>query len=196
MQAESSVELAADDPTLAVPWHDPEARWQYFDLGKSPELIGNIEEARTFPELRDFLLALNAPSSAFATAKCDAWFSEDLDEQEDVFDAQCKFGSYVDIFFRDHGAQQSFDRHETFMAAMVRLLRAAPEIPAAFEVVLRRADFENHSNDVRQGFYCTLYVNGYGDEEMGARQSWGIAMRLVGNACLQLSNRSTPRGPS
>jgi hypothetical protein len=190
MQAEYSVELAADDPTLAVPWTDPEARWHYVDLRAHPEQIDQLEEAQTFAEIRDFLVMLNANPSAFGTAKCDAWFSEELTEEESTFGAQCKFGSYVDIFFRHQDFQTSLEQHEAFLDAMVRLLRVAPEIPASFEGILRRADFAEAAPVIRRGFYCTLYVYGYGDEEMSARQAWGIAMRLVGNACFQLSGRS------
>jgi len=41
--------------------------------------------------------------------------------------------------------------------------------------------------DVEEGFYFTLYVSGYGNDEDGARQNWGVGLKLVGNAILQLS---------
>ena len=35
--------------------------------------------------------------------------------------------------------------------------------------------------------YCTVYISGYGTDQPSARHNWGIALKLVGNATLQLS---------
>ncbi len=192
MEADFSVELGADDPTLALPWSDPEGRFQYHDLRLHAEEIGKIEEAKTFPDLRGFLATVNAAPSNVQSAKCDAWFSEELNEEEEVFGAKCKFGSYVDLVFHQPAPQASFPIHEAFAARLADLLKRAPELPAATETVIRRAHFEG-TDGVREGFYFTVYVFGYGDDEEHARQSWGIALKLVGHALLQLS---TGRGIS
>jgi len=186
MDAEFSVELTPDDPTLAMPWSDPERRWQYFDLRSHPGRISDIEEALTFPELREFLVTVNAASSNLQSAKCDAWFSEEITEEEAIFGATCKFGSYVDVVFRQHTPQGSFPLHEAFAQRLVELLKRAPELPAAVEIIIRRAHYES-TEEVREGFYFTIYVLGYGDDESEAKQSCGIALRLVGHAALQMS---------
>src|SRR4051794_1193025 len=170
MEAELTVELGAEDPTLAVPWSDPEGHFQYFDLRRTPGDVDQISEALTFPNLRDFLLAMNAAPSTLQTAKCDAWFSEELTEEEAIFGASCKFGSYVDAFFHVPAPRQSFPMHEVFGARMVELLKRAPELPASFEAIIRRAHFEV-DGEVREGYYFTLYVLGYSDDEQQARQS-------------------------
>lgn len=187
MEADFSVELTAEDPTLALPWSDPDGRFRYFDLRAHPELISEIEEARGFPELREFLVAVNSPSSNLQSAKCDTWFSRELSEEEAIFGAACKFGAYVDLAFHQPAPQASFAIHEAFALRLVELLKRAPELPAAIEAIIRRAHFESDSGQVRQGFYFTIYVNGYGDDEAVAKQSCGIALRLVGHAALQMS---------
>ena len=187
MEAEFTVELGADDPTLALPWSDPEGRWRYFDLRAHPEEIAAIEEAQLLPELREFLVTVNAAASNLQSAKCDAWFSEELSEEEAIFGARCKFGSYVDVAFHQPAPQASFAIHEAFALRLVELLKRAPELPAAMEIVIRRAHFESPNTAVREGFYFTIYVIGYGDDEAEARQSCGIALRLVGHATLQMS---------
>jgi hypothetical protein len=192
MQAEFSVELGADDPTLALPWHDPEGRWKYVDLRAHPERVGEIAEAHAFLELREFLATVNAEPSNLQSAKCDAWATSEISEQEEVFGAAWKFGSYVDVAFHQPGPQASFALHEAFALRLVELLRRAPELPAAAEVIIRRAhfespDFDSSGVEVRDGFYFTIYVFGYGDDEFEARQSCGIALRLVGHAALQMS---------
>src|SRR2546427_9113482 len=51
-----------------------------------------VEEAERVPELGEFLAAMNAPSSILETAKCDAWASDEISAEEEVFGAACKFG--------------------------------------------------------------------------------------------------------
>jgi hypothetical protein len=187
MQVDLAVELGPDDPTLALPWSDPEGRFHYYDLRQHPERISHIEEANTFPPLREFLVTVNAVPSNLRTVKCDAWFSEELTEEDAIFGAKTKFGSYVDVAFHQRGPQGSFPLHEAFGNRLVELLKRAPELPAAVEVIIRRAHFEYPSEEVREGYYFTVYVFGYGDDAEESRQSWGIAQRLVGHALLQMS---------
>jgi hypothetical protein len=186
MDAELSVELAADDPTLALPWSDPEGRWQYIDLRSHPQQIDEIDETKRLPELREFLATVNSAASNLQSAKCDAWFSDELTEEEAVFGAACKVGSYVDVAFHQDVPRMSFPLHEAFGQRLVELLKRAPELPAAAEIIIRRAHFES-PGEVREGYYFTIYVNGYGDDEAEARQSCGIALRLVAHAALQMS---------
>ena len=187
MEVELTVELGADDPTLAVPWSDPEGRFSYFDLRRDPSAIDRMEEALTFPGLRDFLNVVNSPVSNLQSAKCDAWFSDEITEEELIFGAQCKFGSYVDLTFHQPGPQTSFPLHEAFGQRWVELLKRAPEMPASAEIIIRRAHYEEDSGEVREGFYFTLYVFGFGDDEEETRKTWEIALRLAGHAVLQLS---------
>ncbi len=187
MQAEFTVELGVEDPTLALPWTDPEDRWQFVDLRHHPEQIDDIPEAKDLPELREFLVAANAASSNLQSAKCDTWFSREITEEEAVFGAACKYESYVDVAFHQAAPQKSFPIHEAFAIRLVELLRRAPELPASAEIVIRRAHFESPDNSVREGFYFTIYINGYGDDEPDAKQACGIALRLAGHAALQMS---------
>lgn len=186
MQAELSVELGADDPTLAVPWSDTESARKFVDLRQNPDALESIEEAR-FSEMHDCLAVLNAPPSALQTAKCDVWFSEELTEEEAVFGASCKFASYVDAYFQLPAPRRSFPMHEAFGKRMVELLKRAPEMQAAFEAIIRAAHFES-AGQVHEGFYFTLYLHGYGDDEKEARQAWGIGLKLTMNAILQISS--------
>src|ERR1019366_1527870 len=38
---------------------------------------------------------------------------------------------------------------------------------------------------VQGGFYFTLYVSGYGNDEARALQNWGVGLKLVGSAVVQ-----------
>ena len=82
---------------------------------------------------------------------------------------------------------------QQFARKLVGLLRRAPETPSAAEVCVRRCYFAAESG-VREGFYCTLYVSGYGNDGASARRNWEVALKLMGNAIVQLSAFSATPG--
>ncbi len=185
MQAEFTVELAAGDDCLEVPWASPDGALRYYDLRRRPELLLNIEEAHQNRELGEFLSAINSGWSVLETAKCDTWASSEMNEEEAVYGAAWKFGSYVDLIFTEAAPRVEFEAHEDFAGRVTELLRRVPEIPAAAEFVVRRCTY--HEPAAREGFCVTFYLYGYGDDESDARRRWGIAMKVVENALLQLS---------
>ena len=164
----------------------PEGKLAYVDLKRRPELMASIEEAEQFPELEEFLRTLNSPRSMLETAKCDAWITTGLSPEEEIYGASHKFASYVDAVFSETVARLSLSRHQQLVKKLVELLRRAPEIPSAAELCVRRCYFSEGSA-VQDGFYLTLYVSGYGNDEARARQNWEVGLKLVGNAIVQLS---------
>ena len=201
MDADFSIELGREDPVLDFPWKDPAGKLAYVDLKRHPELMARIEEAEKFPELGEFLRATNSARSMVETAKCDAWATTELSTEEEVYDASHKFVSYVDVVFshidvresslrqsslREPSLRDSLPAHEQFARKLVELLRRVPETPSAAEVCVRRCYF-GEEGGVREGFYCTLYVSGYGNDSASARQNWAVALKLMGNAIVQLS---------
>jgi len=186
MDADFSIELGTEDAVLDFPWKDPAGKLAYVDLKRSPELIASIEEAQNFPELGEFLRVANSTRSMVETAKCDAWVTTELSTEEDVYDASHKFASYADIVFSDIGVGQSLPAHERFARELVDLLRRAPEMPSVLEVCVRQCYYEG-KDGVREGFYCTLYISGYGSDEASARRNWAVGLKLTGNAIVQLS---------
>ena len=186
MDADFSIELGRADPVLDFPWKDPAGKLAYVDLKRRPELIATIEEAEQFPELGELLRTLNSPRSMVETAKCDAWATSELSPEEEIYSASHKFASYVDVVFSDNDTRRSLPTHEQFVRKLVALLQRAPETPSAAEVCMRRCYFAE-GGEVREGCYCTLYVSGYGKDETSARLNWGVGLKLMGNAIVQLS---------
>jgi hypothetical protein len=189
MDADFSIELGREDPVLDFPWKDPAGTLFYFDLKRRPELMVSIAEVEMFPELGGFLRTVNSAQSVVESAKCDAWETADLCKEEEIYGASHKLGSYVDVVFSDIDSRLSLAVHEQFARKLVELLQRAPETPSAAEVCVRRCYFGVDS-DVREGFYCTLYVSGYGNDNAGAGQNWGVALKLMGSAIVQLSAES------
>ncbi len=110
----------------------------------------------------------------------------DLNPEEEIYEASSKFASYADTIFSDAESRLSLPVHQEFTKKLVDLLRLAPDIPSVAEVCIRRCYF-NGERGVQKGFYCTLYVSGYGNDEADARQNWAVGLKLVANALLQLS---------
>jgi hypothetical protein len=186
VEADFAVELGIDDETLELPWAAEDGGPRYYDLKRQPELLLNVEEASRAPELAEFLVAVNAPDGTLESAKCDTWLSPEINPEEEIFGAACKFCSYVDILFSQETQRYSFAEHEQFVKRITQLLKRVPEIPAAVELLIRRA-FYHASDEIREGFYITLYVFGYGDDEAQARLRWAIALKLAENAIRQES---------
>ena len=192
MDADFSVELGADDETLTVPWRSADGRLRYYDLKRQPEMLLYVSEASHYRELGEFLVRVNGPISRLESAKCDAWFTRELAEEEEIYGAGGKFVSYVDLFFSEEERRFSFQQHEELVRRLATLLGRAPQISAAAEFIVRRCSYETQNQTV-QGFSITFYLSGYGDDESEARQRWGIGLQLVGNAILQVS--AAPHAP-
>ena len=94
MQADFSIECGADDECLEIPWASEDGSLSYRDLKRNPEFIEHLTEVQKYPELGEFLHAINSIESVFQTAKCDAWFTSEITPEEEIFEAAGKFGSY------------------------------------------------------------------------------------------------------
>ena len=96
--------------------------------------------------------------------------------------------------FSDKEHRQSLPFHESFARRLPELLRRAPEIGAVVEICVRRCFFGDAA-EIRDGFYFTLYVKGYGDDETAARKNWAIGTKLVETRRLRncLFSRMTDR---
>jgi hypothetical protein len=202
MLADYSVELGRDDPALELPWASDDTALRYYDLKKHPELLGQVPEAVAHPELGVFLARVNAPEFPLATAKCDTWATREILAEEEIFGAECKFASYVDLVFTDEAARTSFEKHEALAQNLCRLLRHAPEIAACVEFVLRRCYYHEEAQqpasdeasaagpeDSKSGFYLTAYVAAFGNSTEDARKQWTIALALAQNALVQVAKR-------
>jgi hypothetical protein len=186
VQADFAVELGADDETLEMPWAAEGGGPRYYDLKRHPELLPNLEEAGRVPELGAFLTQVNSPGSPLETAKCDAWSSTEMNPEEEIFAATHKFGCYIDLLFSEEQKRFSFLEHEQLANRVTQLLKAVPQIPAAADFLIRRCYYHGQE-EIRDGFYITLYLFGYGDDEIQSRQRWAIGLKLVQNAIRQLA---------
>jgi hypothetical protein len=181
VDADYSVELGPDDAALEIPWSSPDDLVRYHDLKRHPELIDQLPEVHAAPELRDFLLALNSSQTSFETAKCDTWFSDDVETGEEIY-GSCKFSSYVDILFSSDAQRFSFPAHESLSRHLAELLAQAPEIPASAEFIIRRCYYGEAA-----GFYISFYLAGFAEDEASARGAWATALHYSHESLTSLS---------
>ena len=184
MLVDWSVECAADDPVLVVPWNDPSGNAAFVDLRANPYDFDAVPEAEQYLPLMQLLRVLNANRSPVFTAKCDVWIlqPEELDHLQfslgltDV--PQTGVGSYIDIVWRDAAAFRSFHQHEHQLARLVRLAATFECESAELEFILRPAviDFDGP----QEGYAVTAYVKAIGEDELMAMQEWAIALDALG----------------
>lgn len=190
MQADYAVELGSGDPALEVPWQSEDVAVRYHDLKNHPELVAQIPETKDLPELRALLTRVNSQPFPLATAKCDVWYTRELSVEEEMFKAESKFVSYVDLIFGADAPRSSLEQHEALAKAVCDLLKRAPEMQAATELIIRRCYFHPVGNpdESDHGFCITVYVSGYGNDEAEARLRWSIALTLLQHALVQLAH--------
>jgi hypothetical protein len=190
MRVEIVKETDAGDDRLDIPWASPEEPdLRYVDLKPHPELIDELEECRRFPPLGGFLRQINSPESLFRTAKCDAWTTTDLSEDERAdFQLPFKMGSYVDVFF-DRSELNAALEPQVQLGEKLRQALASFRIQAQLEVCIRRCLF--HSEE-RWGYYLTLFTHAYGGDPNEAAVEWARALeaevevlRRIGSTHLQ-----------
>jgi hypothetical protein len=186
VEADFAVELGADDEVLDLPWASADSVVRYYDLKRQPDLLLYVEEAKRVPALGEFLAVINSSASILETAKCDAWHTTEMQPEEEIFRANCKFASYIDLLFSDEPKRFSFSEHEQISIRLTQLLKRVPEIPAAVEFLVRRCHY-HEKEETREGFYITFYSFGYGDDEPQSQQRWAIGLKLVENAIRQIS---------
>jgi len=189
VEAYFAIELGADDEVLDLPWASADSAVRYYDLKRQPDLLIYVKEAQRLAALEEFLTAINSSVSVLETAKCDAWHTTEMQPEEEIFGANSKFASYIDLLFSDEPRRFSFSEHEQMATRLTQLLRRVPEIPAAAEFLVRRCHY-HHEDETRDGFYITFYLFGYGDDEPQAQQRWAIGLKLVENAIRQISAAS------
>jgi hypothetical protein len=191
MQADYSVELGREDPALELPWQAQDGSSRFYDLKRHPEALANIPEASSYPELKAFLARINAAGFPLQTAKCDAWASREISPEEEIFGDGVKFVSYVDLVFVpilvEAEPRLAFERHEALAKSWCALLKRAPEMSAAVELVIRRCYYRRDETPAESdtGFCITAYVSGYGADEAEARRRWSLALTLVQHALVQ-----------
>ena len=197
MHADWSVECAADDPVVVVPWSsddlpsdDSSKESQstpaaYIDLRLNPSLIESIPDASLHPALAAALRHLNRAESSVFTAKCDAWLL-DPDELESLswhlpgIPTEAGFACYIDLLRRSPGSFASFVFCEKWLRRLALAASIAAHTTASADFILRPARVLTiDSGAYEDGFAVTLYAYGYGHDAVSAYSAWESALQSL-----------------
>lgn len=188
MRVEILHELDPGDSRLEIPWAAGR-RLRYRDLKALPESIEALPECRAYPPLGVLLGRLNAPRSPLRTAKCDAWETRELAEDEWAdFQMPAKMGSYVDVVLDSPQrlARAAYQRLAERTARGLKSFRA----PAQLEIVLRRCLFHPQED---WGYALTFFLHAYGPTAREARRAWTRALPQLAAAILGAAQPPRPR---
>lgn len=189
MLCEWSVECAADDPVLVVPWSDPaNPDRRFIDLRENPYDLDHLPEAELYPPLMHALRALNAPRSVVFTAKCDAWPLDSEAEGEELErlrfeldqipeDTPSGFTSYIDILWRERSTFASFHQHEQLLHRLTRQAASLDHPYAMLDCVLRPALIDITAP--QEGFAISLYIKALGHDLQTAEEHWADALNNI-----------------
>jgi hypothetical protein len=188
MLSEWNAACTHDDPTVVVPWSDPESGARFLDLRAEPYDIAEIAEAELHPALGRALRSLNATRSPVMTVKCDAWAMSSPDESPQLEsmrlelmlhddDAAYGFSSYIDILWRERSVFASAHHQQDRLDRIARRVKKLAHPEAALDCTLRPAFLD--LNSPLEGFAVSLYVTAIGPEPEVAKRRWEMALEDV-----------------
>jgi hypothetical protein len=173
MEADWSVEIGVDLPTIVVPWED------FIDLRCQPSLAHDLQETAASPGLAESLVRLNQETSPVFTSKCDLWTlsADEIDPLE--FDAAREeaeqgVACYVDILARNEALFSDFRRHESWVRASTSVLRKI-KLPQSRTELVIRPGLVNRCG----GFAITLYIAACGRTADAAQNVFHTALEAA-----------------
>ncbi len=208
MEADWSVEIGADLPSITVPWSaeglafidlrqaaasessrssSAQSSMPVLPPALSESLAATLPEAQQCPALGRALAHLNSAHSQVYTSKCDVWTltADDLDPLEmESTSASCLAGlaCYIDLVRSGEAAFEPFAQQEAWLRRTTRTLRATPAAHARADLVLRSASIATTNAAPRDAFAITLYITGCGNNPATAQANWQQALAHAASA--------------
>jgi hypothetical protein len=168
MDADYEVEIGGGAPVI-------EALWPGFvDLRRSPERIGQIQEAVAFAPLATLLLALNGDRSPLWTSKCDQW---ERDPAEIAAGDRYGLACYVDFLPVQGAVFPRWQQAEAFCMQWVGRLGPVQAPRCRVELIVRQA-FAGES----EGFGVTAYLSASGRKRSEAADAFAAFMVAFADA--------------
>ena len=185
MLADWTALCGPDDPALVVPWSDAVTGARFVNLRAEPYDLADLAEADAYPALRRALRSLNAPGSAFLTAKCDAWTLyaetggdklEALRLELDTTDEDAAFGmaSYIDLLPRERALFASAHLGTDLLDKLARRATRLSHDFVALELTLRPSIVDLTAP--LEGYSFTLYLTAIAADPETAARRWEAAL--------------------
>ena len=183
MRVAVAFELEKSSDKLEIPWESPDPAIRYVNLRENPNAIDQIEEARRYRPLRNFLAAVNSADSVFSTSKCDTWLNRDVREEGAQPPAEpYEFASYTDLVFALE--EYNFERghYEGLTNRLAELLTREPATDALrAELCVRRCHYRAVD---RWGYCLTIFLHARGASAEQAELRWSLGLARLQQALM------------
>jgi hypothetical protein len=157
---------------------DGTLNYGYIRLKGHLELIDQVPEVRGWPELRDFLQAVNADGSPIESLGCEkSYFAVQAGE------ATIMLGSYIDVAFTDVSLNDDAKNHLRLAATLAESIAGCEQWWASVHFCLQRL---RHLAGADTRIGLMLHVANYGKSEERSRKYWGETLRRLGNVISKL----------
>ncbi|MER3424084.1 MAG: hypothetical protein C4293_13520 [Nitrospiraceae bacterium] len=156
----------------------------FVDLKAHPEWISVMPPCLGWPETRDLLQAINAPSSPLMTLAADQAFTAPSQSEFKV-----ALASFVTLCYADlprNAKQPLADLAESLKARISDLLQAVSnelQQRLFLKIVLELQPTIFHHEDL-EGWSLTVFMAAYGDDEGETRMTWHVGVRALQEAII------------
>jgi len=176
MRVEVAFELAESDERLNVPWEKPDGT-RFLDLRSTPKAIQEIEPARRYRPLHNFLAAVNSTDSVFATARCRVWLEQETGDASE-------FASEIDLFFASEDLNAERTQYEGLCQRLLELLAQESGQTLRAELRVRRCRFGTTGQN---GHCLAVFLHARGETPGQAEIRWGLGLAHLQQALLFVS---------
>jgi hypothetical protein len=177
MRAEVISELGEADACLEVPWHQADGSARYLDLRGDPKAIQEIEPARRYRPLHNFLTTVNSADSVFRTAACRVWLEPETGETSE-------FASEIALCFALEDLNDERGHYEGLCRSLQELLAHEPGDAVRAELRVRRCRFGATGGS---GFSLAVFLRARGETAGQAEIRWGLGLAHLQQALLFVS---------
>lgn len=185
------IQLSVRYSTWGFPYRaevkEKSVNYGYFDYKRNPEQISNIPEVKDWPEMEDFIRAINASNSFFRTLGCDVGYTNA--QGEGIINLK----SYVDIAFEileinfnKYNYYLIFDRLNDYL----RHYSVPNSVSAEFTIqytVFNDHKVEGKEDQKKMGWSLVLRLHGVGRTIEEARAAWGAGLQFFKEAFTEIS---------
>jgi hypothetical protein len=154
-------------PYPAVVHEDGSRNFGYVRVKGDPEAVKRIPEVQGYPELQDFLLAVNVPQSPIESVGCEKGFFP-----SDVEGLTVKLGSYIDVIL----SEPVLNVPENLLLLASLLLPSVSGCEKWWSNVELSLQPMRFLGGVVAPWGLMVRVTGYGRSEDEARKWWGETM--------------------
>ncbi|MBR8279097.1 hypothetical protein [Burkholderia vietnamiensis] len=164
----------------AIPYHavqheDGTRNHGYRPVKGDRDAIEAIPEVQGYPELADFLIAINASDTPIESVGCEKLQEEAVHEQQTIVSVSC----YVDVIFSDLSANDDPHRHLQLAARLAAALEGCEQWWTGLELGLQR--LRGWSGSVAP-WGLLVRVNSAGRTAVQARQMWRHSLQCLARA--------------